>query len=80
MCVRSWTVLGTWEPSIDVFILIIDILRECLSDADKTHGGWKQVGRKMRKMVLGEEEEPCACIVWGRGEKFQAKLEHAGWI
>ena len=25
----------------------------------------------MSKTVLGEEEEPCACIVWGRGEKFQ---------
>lgn len=38
--------------------------------ADKTHGGLhrKQVGRKMRKTVLlGEEEEPCACIVWGKG-------------
>ena len=39
MCVRSWTILGTWEPSIDVFILIIDILRECLNDADKARGG-----------------------------------------
>ena len=29
--------------------------------------------------VLGEEEEPCACIVWGRGRSFRWP-EHAGWI